>query len=221
MGQPSASPTVTSSTPTATSHTYPPGAVELDIDPVIAGRQGAAVQVVHLAVGVVREVQRPGIDVQHVAAALVAVGDEHTSVAALEVERRTDRARPGEEQLERAVAVEGGGPRQDPHGRPEEPVPLGADGVAHVARPRRGGTPGSPTPPPPTPSASSRTRSGCCRRQVDQLGGVGRQVVQLPLVVAEWCQRLVQGDDLPPVPVVAAAPGQLVVLLTVRRRSVG
>ncbi len=65
-------------------------------------------------------------------------------------------------------------------------------------------------------SASSWRRSGSSSGEVAQLGRVGRQVVQLPLLGRERRERLMQRDDLPPVAVVAAMTEVLVVLLDVR-----
>ena len=57
--------------------------------------------------------------------------------------------------------------------------------------------------------------------EVRELRRVRPQVVQLPLVVTEGRHRIVEGDDLPAVPVEAAVAEHLVVLLDVGRDRLG
>ena len=199
----------------------PPGALTTAASSDCAGPDRSSFEPSHHSLAVVVEPpQPPVVDVQAVAPALVAVGDEPTPVALGQVDRRRDGEVPHVDQLEGAPALERRRARADRHRFAEHQRPLRALDELEVAAlvqgidllgvgrrlPRRG---------------QLRHLLRVLGGQVPELGRVRRQVVELPLGVVDRRHRHVAGDHLPAVPVEAPVADHLVDLLGPRRRVLG
>ena len=188
---------------------------------MVAGGEHTGVEARHAAVTVVeRNVKVPAIDVDAVAAALVAVGDEHAPVTLGEGARDRDRRVALGKQPVRAPAVERRGPSPDGHRVTELIVLLGPDDI------------------PPTRTFIKwidvvlvRQRLEPLRQfghafwlvssQIVEFVRVGTQVVQLPLGVVELRPGDMAGDDLVAVAIQATVAFHLVVLLVTGLDGVG
>ena len=188
-----------------------------EADGARAGGEATGGEQRHLAVVVVRELQLALLDVDRVATTLVAVGDEHPFVVAPVVELDVDREVPERDQLLRAVALEGRRAREEAHlavegrvvGPPQQLEQAGAvvEGEDLVVACRR-----------LPPVGELAHLVGAVAGEVDHLGRVGGDVVELPLAVVVRRAALVERDQLPPVAVEAAVPEALGVLLDVGAR---
>ncbi len=116
------------------------------------------------------ERQQPILDVEGVAAALVAVRDQHPLIARAMDDLDLDLEVPQGDELLRSVALERRCSGQDPQLAVERLArPVGAAAGADRCR-RRGGTRGSRAPTAPTPRRARSTMSGPLRREVHGLG---------------------------------------------------
>ncbi len=176
-----------------------------------AGAEGPGVGLVQGAVLVVREDQASVLDVQAVAAALVAVGDEDPVAGLLDGDGDLEGAQ-GDEPGG-AVALQFGGAGQQGEGTGQAlfgGVAAG-EGATVVGQREDAVAPGGLLP----GGRQLLDEVGTVGGEVVDLGGVGPDVVQGPLGVVVRGARAVQGDELVAVTVVAAVAGHLAVLLGV------
>ena len=170
-------------------------------------------------VGWVSAKGRPWTHIDRVTAALVAVSDQHPLIARPALELDRDREAPHLDQLQAPPTLQRGGTGNDSNwlvvchgrGRPHEELvePALVEWIDLVR-------PLSAVPGVHQFGDATRLFGG----PILHLSGVGIEVVELPPVGIKIGKRLVAGDDLPAVAVIAPVPGDLVDLLAVARRRV-